>query len=229
VWWCEDDAVEITGQWGKYARSGETGATVQDAVAQDASQVTLIVDNGGLVSPGMVLLIGSEQEQVTGWDAPTAAVTTLDGAISASDEIVTVADGSLVHIGEVLRVDFEQMRIKDKRGDQLSVVRGWSGTGRVAHLTAAEVDVFRTVTVERGVNGTAAAIHVNGAAISRYFAPDDIAGLTKEIATLLVNKAKGGYQGKSGNAETGVVFYNDAFPRFDIERLAKEYDIPRIG
>lgn len=227
-WMDEDDGVVITGPWGYYSRSGSTGATVADTTQQSDSQTTLKVSDGGKVSPGMILLIGSEQEAVTGWGSPTTSVTTLNGAVAATDETITLTNGALVEIGEVVRIDFEQMKIRDKNSHTCEVTRGWNGTRRVAHLTAAAVDVYRTVNVERGVNGTTAAAHLNGVAISRYYVPDDIQFLTKEIATLIVNKALSGYQGRTGNAETGVVFYNDAFPKYDIEQVKRNYLIRRV-
>lgn len=226
--WCDiQNGVQIAGLWGKYLRSGDTGATVQDAAGQLSNQLTLLVSNGGKVSPGMVLLVESEQESVTGWGTPTTAVTALNGAITASDEILTVDDGTLVNIGETIRIDFEQMRIKDIRANQFAVIRSWNGTGKTAHLDNAPLDVYRTVTVERGMNGTTAAAHAKNTALSRYFVPDDILYLTKEIATLSANKALSGYQGRTGSQETGVVFYNDAFPQFDIDKIKKNYNIPR--
>lgn len=225
----EEDGVIITGKWGKYNRSGSTSATVADTTSQSDSQTTLKVSNGAKVSPGMVLLIGSEQELVTGWSDPTASVTTVTEPVTATDETLTLADASLVNVGEIIRIDYEQMFVRDRRTTPktVSVIRGWNGTGRVTHADNAAVDVYRTVTVERGVNGTTAAAHLNGVSISRYFTPDDIQFLCKEIATLIVNKAKGGYQGRSGDANLGVVFYHDAFPRADIERIRDRYYIPR--
>lgn len=226
VWRDEDDGVQVSGQWGMYSRVVLLGATVQDTTSQSNSQSTLKVSDGGKVSPGMLLLIGSEQELVTGWGDPTASVTTLNGAVAISDDVITLTNGALVNVGEVIRVDFEQMRVKDKRTHQVYVDRGWNGTGRTAHLTAAAVDVYRTVSVERAVNGTTAAAHLTNAAISRHMPPDDIQLLTREIATLMLNKAQGGYQGRTGSQETGTVFYNDFFPRFDLERIKEKYFLP---
>jgi hypothetical protein len=227
AWWNESDGVQITGRWGKYERSGAIDATVQDTTQQSATQLTLKVSNGGVVSPGMVLPLGTEQEAITGWDAPTAAVTALNGGINASEQIITVDNGALVNIGENIRIGFEQMRVRDKETHQLEVIRSWNGTRAVIHADDAAVDVYRTVKVERGVNGTTAATHANGLALSRYFVPDDILFLAKELATLSVNKAQSGYQGRTGNDATGVVFFNDAFPQFDIEFVRKKYSIPR--
>lgn len=228
TWVDEEDGVELTGPTGLYSRSGSTGATVADTTQQSDSQTTLKVSDAGKVSPGMILLIGTEQEAVTGWESPTTNITTLNGAVAAADDTIVVANGALINTGEVIRVEFEQMKVRDKNGHTLDVIRGWNGTRRVAHLTSTAVDVYRTVTVERGINGTTAAAHANGVAISRYYAPEDIQFLCKEIAMLIVNKAQSGYQGRTGNAETGVVFYNDAFPRYDIERVKANYDIPRV-
>jgi hypothetical protein len=225
-WYNEIDHVVVTGRWGLYERSGDTGATVQNSPEQSSTQGTLKVSDGSKVSPGMVLLIGTEQQAVTGWSDPTAAVTTLNGAVAAGDETVTFVNGALINVGEVFRVGFEKMKLIDKQTHQGAVIRGWDGTGRVAHLTGSAVDIYRTITVERGVNGTTGAAHAISTTISRYFMPDDIQYLAKQIATLIVNKAKSGYQGRTGNAETGVIFYNDAFPKFDIERIKQNYYIP---
>lgn len=224
------NGVEISGRWGKYERSGATGATVQNATAQTVGAGTLLVSDGSKVSPGMVLLIGTEQELVTGWGDPTASVTTASASVAVTDQTITVTDASLVNVGEVIRIDFEQMKVLDRRTStyKLSVIRGWNGTAVVSHTSTTAVDVYRTVNVERGVNGTTAAEHLNGVAISRYFPPDEIVGLTKQIATLLVNKAKGGYQQRAGNAELGAVYYNEAFPRFEIARVKRSFMFSRV-
>jgi hypothetical protein len=229
--WCDlQNGVEIAGRWGMYERSGDTGATVQDD-PQSSGSGTLKVSDGGKVSPGMVLLIGSEQEAVTGWSLPTTGVTAINmvAGLTASDDVMTVDDASLLHIGEIARAGFEQMKIKDIQGNDCELIRSWNGTRNVAHANDLAIDVYRTVTAERGVNGTTAASHAKTTAISRYFVPDDVLYLTKEIATLSANKALGGYQGRTGNAETGAVFYNDASPRFDIETVKSNYRIPRLG
>lgn len=227
-WIDEQDAIVIAGRWGNYERTGLLGATVQDAGGQTASQTTLQVSDGSKVSAGMVVLIETEQQAVTGWGSPTTNVTTLNGAVTNTQETLTLANGSLVNAGEVIRVEFEQMKVKDKQNNLLSVIRGWNGTAKVTHANASAVDVYRTVNVERGVNGTTSAAHAKDTAMSRYFVPDDIQFLTKEIATLSINKAQSGYQGRTGNTEMGTIFYNDAFPRYDIEMIASNYRIPKI-
>lgn len=227
----DTDSVQIPCRTGFYERSLKTGATVADTTQQDATQETLKVSNGGKVSPGMSLLIGSEQELVTGWSTPTATVTLINGAItSATQTILTVDDAALLNVGEIIRLGFEQMRVNDKRDstNQVFVARSWNNTQATTYADNTAVDVYRTVTVERALNGTTAAVHLIGVDVYRYAVPDDILLLTKQIATLIINKARGQYAGKSGNAETGEVFYHDIFPRYEIERIKQNYVIGNV-
>ena len=177
TWEDEEDGVEITGQWGLYDRSLATGATVQDA-PQSAVQTSMQVTNGAQLSLGAVLLIESEQELVSGWATPIDSTANLDGAITASDDVLKLTDATQVHIGEVVRIDLEQLKILDihTTTKEASVVRGWNKTHAAAHLTSSDVYVYRTATVERGMNGTTAASHLQGTAISRYVVPDDVDG-----------------------------------------------------
>lgn len=230
AWIDEEDGVTIVGKWGLYQLTKSTGAEVDDATQQSDSQTTLQVDNAGLISPGMVLLIGNEQELVTGWSTPIDSATDITEALTATGDVLTLGDATKVHIGEILRVGFEQMKVLDLNTttNEAYVGRGWNKTAAVVHADNSDVYVYRTLTVERGVNGTTAAAHLINAAISRYVAPDDILFLVKEIATLMLNKAASGYQGRTGN-DQGVIFYNDAFPRQDIERVKQAYSLSRFG
>jgi len=196
---------------------------------QSASQTTLTVLNGAKLSLGAILLIGSEQELVSGWEAPVDSTANLDGAVAASDPAIKFNDATKVAIGEIIRIDLEQMKIWDINATtkEAYVARGWNKTQAAAHVTASDVYVHRTVTVERGMNGTTAAAHIQTTAIARYQVPDDILFLVKETATLMLNKAGSGYQGKTGK-EDGVIFYNDAFSKPDLERVQAAYLIKRF-
>lgn len=228
-WSClNPDSIQIPSRAGLFEKSKDTGATVQNTTSQDASTTSLVVSNGGKIALGMILLIGSEQELVTEWGATTVHVTDLNGAITASTDILTVVDGNKANIGEIIRAEFEQMRVKDIRSNQWYVDRGWNNTGAVTHADGTDIDVYRTVTVERAINGTTAAAHTTGTAISRYVAPDDVVFLTKQIATLMINKARGNYAGKTGNPELGEVYYHDVFPRYEIERVKANYMLGKL-
>jgi hypothetical protein len=222
TWYERAQSVEIPGVWGLYQRADATGATLGSA--QNASVASLSVDDGAKVSPGMLLQIDSEWEFVTDYGAASAA-TTLGAALDASSEIVALVSGAAVKIGEIIKFDFEQCKVLDIQTNSIYVSRGWNNTKKVAHLVGAAVSVYRTFSVERGVNGSTAQTHENGAALARLVVPEDVNYLTRQIATLMMKKSQTGYAGRAGNAE-GETFYNFEFPRDAIARVKANYDIP---
>lgn len=226
AWMDEAQGVAIAGRWGLYEDSAATGATVSSQ--QAAADTTLAVSDGSKVHPGAVLLIGTEQELVTGYGSPTASVTTLSAAVAAGDESFSVADGTKVKIGEIIRCGVEQMKVLDISTNLLYVRRAYNRTKATAHAQSSAVDVYRTPTVTRAVNGTTAAIHAAAVAINRYKPPEDVNFLCREIATLMRAKADSKFAGRTGNAQTGETFYHDAFPRYDIETVRGHYLIPTV-
>ena len=223
-WTDEEDVVVVTGRWGKYEESIDTGATVANTTSIAADGTSLLVGNGSKLSPGMVLLIEIEQLLVTATGAATDSTANTSEALDASEEEIDLNDASLVNTGEIVRIDFEQMRILDKLSNTVLAERGYNGTKRVAHTTSADVYVYRTFTVKRGANGTTAAAHNNGTAISRYIVPYDVNYLCRQVAALMMRKAETGFAGKTGNVELGEVFYHNEFPE-QIEKVAKNYRI----
>ncbi len=218
------NGVVIAATWGKYSYTSLTGATVQnDPLASNGT--SLIVDDGSKIGIGMLLLMGSEQAFVNGRGDPTANVTTASVAIAKDEYLVTLADATKVNVGEIIRCDLEDMKILSKNATtkQIYVKRAYNDTELAAHLINTPVDVYRTFTIDRGVNGSTAASQTKATAISRYEPPEQINSLCKQIACNLQNLAESGYTGKSGNSQTGVETYSYAFPR-DAE-LQKYYDM----
>jgi len=224
AWYPERDGVEIPARWGLYEETEDSGATM-GAAQTTTTETGLQVSTAAKLSPGAVVLIGTEQQLITGYNTPVTAITTLNGTIDATQETIILTNGALVNIGEIIRIGVEQMRVLDIATHTMYVQRHWNKTLGAAHSTGANVDVYRKFIVTRGVNGTTAAAHLISTAISRYLVPADVLFLCKEIATLMLNKAGTGYAGRTGNAELGTVFYNDAFPRFDLERVREHYRI----
>jgi len=223
-WSLEDDIIVITGKFGLYEESIVTGATV---ASQTDSSTSLVVDDAHGITPGAVLLIESEQESVDAVGAATDSTANTSTAMDLDDEQVTLTDGTKVKIGEVIRINFEQMKVIDISGNDILVQRGWNKTMRVAHLTAQDVYIYRTFTVTRGANGTSAAAHTNKA-ISRYVVPADILSLCKQMAGLMLRKTDSEYAGKVGNAATGETFYFNEFPKETIDRISAAYFVPLI-
>lgn len=217
LWTTKKQGVTIGGWWGLYERSVQLSAVSSQLVGDD----TLAVSNGASISPGMVMLIGDEQELVTGYGEASDSTANLNGAVDGAQETITLDNASLVNTGETIRVDFEQMKVQDKAGNVLLVRRGWNGTAKASHLSGADVAVFRTFLVMRGVNGTTASAH-DGAAIGRYVPPADVNWLCRQMAGLMHKKAASGFAGKTGNAELGETFYHNEFPA-QIREIRRHY------
>lgn len=226
VWDSARDGVQLTAAFSLWEQTAKTGATL--AVTLDNDDETLVASDGSKLSPGAVLLLDSEMLFVTGSDEPSAAVTSLAADCAAGDNVLTVASAASINIGEVIRVDFEDFKVLRKSGNRLNVVPGWNNTTKSAHTSSADVDVYRAFRVERAINGTSAGGHTSGAVIKRYKTPEDINYLTRQIAALMLKKSQTGYAGRSGNAD-GETFYNFEFPRDAIERIKRNYYIPRVG
>ena len=218
--WSElDRGVVVPGWWGMY----DEAVSVQlSAVSQLIGDTTLVVSDGSKVSPGMVLLIGAEWELVTGTGAATAAGTTLSVNLDESAEEMKVSDGTKVNVGETIKVDFELMRVLDVSGNLVNVARGINGTARRPHSLNTAVMALRTFSVVRGANGSTAAAHTS-AAVSRQVAPADVNYLCRQIAALMINKAKTNFSGRGGNDEAGTGFWVNEFPKNQIEAVKSNY------
>lgn len=215
--------LSILGRWGLYEETLDLGVTGTQA---DTTGTSLAVANGSLLSPGMLLVLGTEQEQVLSVGATTAATSLLNGTITATDENITVDNGAEFFAGEVIRLGTEDCYIRAIVGHILVTTRGWNGTTRAAHLDDLAIGVYRTYTVKRGVSGTTAATHA-AAAISRYVVPPDVNWLVRQIASLMRMKAASGFAGKTGNAELGETFYFNEFPS-QIKEIRKNYRIASL-
>ncbi len=223
-WSHELDIISIAGSWGKYLKSQLTGATVQNNPLL-VGGTDLVVADGSKLSPGMALLIESEQALVTATGAVTAAVTTVTEPIGATDDTITLASATAVLMGETIRIDLEKMLILDINATTkvAYVARGWNQTKKTTHADNAVVDVYRTFTIKRGANGTTAAQHVLNVPISRYVPPAPVGRLCRMIAGLIKKLADSQYAGRTANVEIGQVFYNDAFPRNELKQIREMY------
>jgi hypothetical protein len=229
AWTHERDIVAVSGRWGKYEETADTLATVANTTSISASETGLKVSDGSKVSPGMILLIGTEQAQVDATGAHSAATSKLSAAITGlTDDVISVDTGSEFKVGEIIRVDSEDMHIEGINANALAVTRKWNETEAATHADDSAIEVYRTYTITRGVNGTTAAIHLNGVAISRYLPPWDVNWIVREIAGLMYKKARGGFAGKSANAELGEVFYHDEFPKRQVDEVIKNYRLVSI-
>ncbi len=227
AWDTDPDGIVITGNVGKYEATRTLSATLAAAI-ESTSATAMRVSDGSQVSPGMVLLLGTEWIFVKATAAPVASVTTLSAALDAKDEIITVADGSLLHVGEIIRMGVEQARVLDINGNTVALQRGWNKTTKTTHSISSNVDVYRNFTIERGVNGSTAATHLINAAMSRQVVPEDVNGLARKIATRMLKDASSGYSGRVGDDQTGQSIYTYIMPH-ELDEFLDAYRIANVG
>lgn len=224
MWDCRVGGNVITGKWGMYEETEDTGATL--SADQTLVQLAVAVNDGSKVSPGMVILLGSEQELVTETGSPTTGVTTLSAGLDASEELATLANGSAVKVGEIIRIGVEQCKVLDINSSTVHLARGWNKTQKAAHATSSPVDVYRTFNVLRGVNGTTPALHTSGSSVLRYVVPGDVNMLAREITGRFLKFARSGYAGKIGDENSGVSMYQSLIPKSDVMAVKANYEIP---
>lgn len=220
TWYDEENGVEVTGHAGMYEYAKNLGAL--STASQTDEGTTLQVDDGSILSPGMVILIGQEQEYIERLAAPTTAVTTLSAAMDGEDQTIALVDGSLLHVGEILRLGLEQMRLEDKNGNTGAVTRGWNRTQKTSHASGTNVDVYRTCQVLRGVNGTTAAAHASGLALYRQMVPYDINLLCRKMAGRMLKDSQSGFSGVIGDPAMGTAQYLYILPK-ELEDIKRNY------
>lgn len=214
--------IQVIGNFGMYEETQDLGFQASQLIGDQVLSVT----NGALLSPGMVLLLDTEQELVSGVSATVTALSTLSAAIDNATEVIGVANGSLFYKGEVIQLSTEDCFIRRIVGNNLVVIRGWNGSSKISHNNGDSVSAYRQYQVTRGVHGTVAAAHSN-AEVNQYMVPDDVNWLAREIAGLMVKKAATGFSGKQGDATTGETYYYNEFPS-QIDKVQANYKIIQI-
>ena len=173
-------AVTISGTWGLGDEQKPAGTLT---VAVNASVTAWDISDASLVGVGSLVTAGSERVRVTGRSALTTGQTiTTDMDELDSDRELTVADGTAIKQGEIITVDTERMKVLAVTGNVILVQRAWDGSPLAPHLTGATVFADRRLTVERGAQGTTAAAHSQGDAITTWYVPDLIRDLCRAEA-----------------------------------------------
>lgn len=221
--------VEIDGLWGLYDRK----LSLNFLISQLAADNTIVVTDGSILSPGMILSVGTEQEYVRAGNggikspAPTTATSLIDGAIAITDNEFGVDNGDEFHEGEVIQIGTEDLYILKIGSNRMYCMRGFNGTTKAAHVDNSAIGIYRTYLVDRAVNGTIAAIHTN-TEVLQYVAPDDVHYLALEISGLMAKKAETSFGGRAGDANLGETFYINEFPKLQIGNVKAHYSIPYL-
>lgn len=138
---------------------------------------------------GSLCLIGTERVQVIGRAFSTVAGNTLGANLNdhQSDTAVSVTDGTDFAEGEIILIDSERMRVNDIAGNTLIVDRAFDGTVLDAHTSGATVYARRTFTFRRGVLGSTAASHSDGASVYVHAYPEPLPEYVNALTCQMMN------------------------------------------
>lgn len=184
-------AIVVTGLWGISDDQRPAGALAE---ALDASETGVDVTDGSLVGVGSVLRVDDERMLVTGRSALSTGQTLVSAMdVNRADNVVDVADGTQLHVGETILIDSERMKIVDISGNNVTVKRAHDGSTLAAHSLGAAIYAYRTLTVERGALGTAAATHLTAAPLTAWVVPDLVRDLCRAEAITRLEQEWSGY------------------------------------
>ena len=189
-------SISVAGSWG-WSNATQSAGAVDDSGGISASDTTLIVSDASKIDVGDTLLIDSEQIFVSDRSFAARGSILLDEGsdLSGTNSTVTVTiDGSHgIVAGEVIRIDSEQMKVISVSTNDLTVIRAWDGSVLASHTNNTAIHVNRTLTIERGVNGTTAASHSDDATISKYTPDSDISRWCMAEAIATYHQEHGGW------------------------------------
>jgi len=184
----------VTGQVGASARTKAAGTL---SASMNTSVTTMTVSDASMVGVGDLVTLDSERVIVTDKALTTTGTTiTADMTGLSSGTSVTVASGTAVHAGEYIVIDSERIFVEQVNGNTLTVKRGAQSSALAVHTSGATVYAPRVCTVERACTGTTAASH--NSAITLYV--NDPPALVQEAGlALALNNLE---QGKNAYART---------------------------
>ena len=199
-------SISVAGSWG-WGNATQSAGAIDDSGGINASDTTLIVSDASKIDVGDTLLIDSEQVFVSDRSFAARASILLDEGsdLAGTNATVTVTiDGSHgIVAGEVIRIDSEQMYVVSVSTNDLTVIRAWDGSVLASHTNNTAIHVNRTLTIERGVNGTTAASHSDEASINKYVPDSDVSRWCMAEAIATYHQEHGGW-GTSIGTGTGA-------------------------
>ena len=217
-------SISVAGRWA-YSEDTKAAGTLRTAAGLTAAATAMLCSDGSLIEVGDTLLIDTESTFVSGkTNAAEENNDLLNGAVGEATETVsvTVDLGTRYAVGEVIQVDSEKMLIEAISGNVLTVKRAYDGSLLASHLDNAAVNVFRSLTIVRGVNGTTAATHALAAAVVKYAPPADVWLYVLAKAILDHKQSQSGWTGQIGVGEGAVAVRAESIPMLR-EQLIQKY------
>lgn len=173
-------ALAIVGEFGFSSTDlSYVDGQIQDGIADDSTVFNIKpIDGQYAVGVGSLLVAGTERLIVTGRQlGDSGATITADLGNSRADSVVSISDGSIFAVGEMILIDGERMRVNDIAGNSLVVTRSFSGSALATHSSGTTVYAYHRCVVRRGVLGTTAAAHNAGTLVHAHRYP----GLVNEL------------------------------------------------
>jgi hypothetical protein len=186
--------IAITGTFGYWTQTRAAGTLVPSI---NATVTTFQVSDSVSAGVGDVLICGSERMIITdqNYVDTTIGFAGLSTA-SASDNIVTVPDGTQFVNGEVLMADSEWIMVQMIAGNNLIVKRGFDGSVLAEH-SGGTLYARRSLTVLRGALGTTGSAATAGSALAVSEIPGLVRELTIAEALVLLSQEPTAYGGSS--------------------------------
>lgn len=196
-------SITVAGDYG-YSDDSTQITTLDGALTDIAATVDLAAGASD-IGVGDMIIVGTERMAVTAknfvaWDDPV----TLSAAVAAASAPfvdVSAGGGALHSPGDVILVDAERMLVVDVNADRLAVKRAWDGSTLAAHALAAPVLCMRRLTCTRGIMGSTAAAHDDGAAVYKHIIPPMVSALTIAEAMAMLLQERSGYGRTLGSGE----------------------------
>lgn len=192
-------AVRITGEWG-YSRATKSAGVLAAAVL--IADATIRIPDSSLVGIGDTLRIDDERLFVSGRRLEaTGAILTAAVAGNDARRTIPVDDATLIHVGELITIGAERLLVEGISGNNLIALRAEDASQLEEHADNDVVYAPRVLEVVRGINGSAAAAHLDEAPVLKYAPPGDIVELT--IANVLLHHefGKTGWTGRWAGGE----------------------------
>lgn len=155
--------------------------------------------HAGLIQPyvGERVLVQDRSAADTGLAQSGEGCTTVS---TADNQLQWTGSGNPPNQGEVLLLDSEQMLVQMVVNSIATVGRAWNGTVLTAHDDA-EIYAYRSLSVQRGFQGTTAATWPQGTAVYRHRVPQLVRDLAigESVNTILQETA--GYSRMVGSGD----------------------------
>ncbi len=199
-----NNAISITGMWG-YCNDWDNLGMIMVGDLTD-STASLVVTDGSKVDVGNTIKIDDEQMFLKEWSLSDSTANAAED-IDVNEEDINVSSGALLKVGEIIKIDAEEMKIISISTNTIKVFRHMNGTAPAVHSTSADIYVYRTFTLERAVNGTVSAAHVDEKTLYCFIMPAPLELVCGVLVARMDKRSDTAWADRTGTQESGLFYY----------------------